>query len=269
MALPSQPSAGALAMVDSHPPASPELRARELLRRLGEPSPEERYALNDADAELARDALATLLMDCFRRSGDAEVFEALVALVRAPLEQRVRRRLRWLGPQLDPDEILQDALVNVFRYPDRFAPERPGAFRAWSTTIVDNTIRRRLRPARGAMAIQLQPNETLCQAADDSAQGPVEQVEADEASRETQRAFGMLLCCYHAIYQELNERERFVLQMVEVHGRRYADLALELHMRPEAVKMVVFRARRRIQDRLSVLFSRAGAGVGALLRAAG
>lgn len=98
---------------------------------------------------------------------------------------------------------------------------------------------------------------------------PVEQAARDESSLEARRAFGMLLCCYHAAFQELNERERFVLQMVEVHGRRYASSARELEVRPEALKMVVFRARRRIQDRLSVFFSRAGASVAAVLRAAG
>jgi RNA polymerase sigma factor (sigma-70 family) len=269
MALPRDPSTGALGIADPRIPPSQELRARRLLERLGEPLPETRFASQELEGERVADALATLLMDAFRRSGDAEVFETLVALVRSPLEQRVRSRMRWLGPGLDPEEVLQDALVNVFRYPDRFSAERPGAFRAWSTTIVDNSIRRRLRPARGSLTIQLQSNETLCQEADTSARAPVEQAARDESSLEARRAFGMLLCCYHAAFQELNERERFVLQMVEVHGRRYAELARELEVRPEALKMVVFRARRRIQDRLSVFFSRAGASVAAVLRAAG
>lgn len=65
-------------------PPSQELRARRLLERLGEPLPETRFASQELEGERVADALATLLMDAFRRSGDAEVFEALVALVRSP-----------------------------------------------------------------------------------------------------------------------------------------------------------------------------------------
>jgi DNA-directed RNA polymerase specialized sigma24 family protein len=39
--------------------------------------------------------------------------------------------------------------------------------------------------------------------------------------------------------------------MVEVRGLRYAELAKVLRIRPEALKMVVFRARKRILDRLA------------------
>nr|HET7859075.1 hypothetical protein [Caldimonas sp.] len=51
----------------------------------------------------------------------------------------------------------------------------------------------------------------------------------------------------------LSERERFVLQMVEVRCMRYAALAAVLAIRPEALKMIVFRARKRIFDRTAQL----------------
>ena len=70
-------------------------------------------------------------------------------------------------------------------------------------------------------------------------------------------ALGLLLQCYLTAYQELGERERFVLQMVEIRGMRYAELAQVLGIRPEALKMVVFRARKRIQEKLTVIFARA------------
>mgnify|MGYP000337793664 CR=1 FL=1 len=47
-----------------------------------------------------------------------------------------------------------------------------------------------------------------------------------------------------------SDRERFVLQMVEVRQTRYAELATVLGIRAEAIKMVVFRARKRIFDRI-------------------
>ncbi|MEO6594863.1 MAG: sigma factor, partial [Planctomycetota bacterium] len=86
-------------------------------------------------------ALATALMDVFRRSSDADVFDCLVQWVGPQLYARVRSRLRSLGALYDPQEILQDTFVNIYRYPDRFLASRPGAFAAWSSTIVDNAIR--------------------------------------------------------------------------------------------------------------------------------
>ncbi len=43
--------------------------------------------------------------------------------------------------------------------------------------------------------------------------------------------------------------------MVEVNGMRYAELAETMSIRPEALKMVVFRARQRIMKRVSRVVS--------------
>ena len=65
-------------------------------------------------------AAATALMDEYRRSGSSDVFESLVQLTSQQLFGRVRSRLRFLGSHLDPSEVLQDAIINIYRYPDRF-----------------------------------------------------------------------------------------------------------------------------------------------------
>lgn len=215
------------------------------------------------------EALATALMDLFRSTGSNEVFEALAALVRPILEAAARSRLRHSHGLIDPEEIVQDVLVNVYRYPDRFVASRPGAFRAWSNTILDNAIRRRMRPSRSALELTYCGNDLLCESADERLRPPVEQVLSDESSRDASRAYALLLACYLWAFDGLADRERYVLQQVEVFGRRYLDLGEEFGMRPEAVKMIVFRARRRIQDRLTILFSRAGIAPSFPLRDAG
>jgi RNA polymerase sigma-70 factor (ECF subfamily) len=251
----------ARAAAERRPAARAENVARALLQAFGEPSPEQRFATEGRGSGV-RDALATAVMDCFRKTGDPEAFEALVGLARRPLAERVRVRLRVLGLSLDPDEVLQDTLVNVFRYPDRFDGAKPGAFRAWSSTIVDNVIRRQLRQARSGPDVQLRTDEQLCLQPDVRACEPSVRAEHGEACEAAQRAIGLLLGCYLEAYHALTERERFVLQMVEVKGMRYAELAGVLGIRPEALKMVVFRARRRIHERLTVMFSRAATGAG-------
>lgn len=190
-------------------------------------------------------------MDEFRQTGSVEVFERLFRLTAGQLMRRVRRRVRFAGDHLDPQELLQDAFVNIFRYPDRFDPSRPAAFRAWSTTIVDNTVRRHLRRARGGVELSLRPMEALTQQADQHARAPEAAMIAGESQAALARAYALFLSIYLSGFQRLSQREQFALQMVEVRGMRYAQLGAALGIRAEAVKMVVFRARRRICETMS------------------
>jgi RNA polymerase sigma-70 factor (ECF subfamily) len=196
-------------------------------------------------------AAATALMDEYRRSGSADVFESLVQLTSQHLFGRVRSRLRFLGAHLDPSEVLQDAIINIYRYPDRFDASRPGAFAAWSSTIVDNTIRRQLRRQHSALDVTLSPAEVLAQQPGAHQLEPDQQAQDHEECAQTLVAFRLMLQFYLAAFHRLSERERFVLQMVEVRRMRYAELAAVLGIRPEALKMVVFRARKRLHERMA------------------
>lgn len=208
-----------------------------------------------ADAVARQAALATALMDLYRRTASSEVFESLVEVAAPQLYARVRSRLRCLGAQFDPHEVLQDTLVNVYRYPDRFDASRPGAFAAWSSTIVDNVIRRLLRRRTSGVEVVCSPNEILMQQADRQTPAPDRQVSDQEEAGVTARAFSVLLLAYLHAFRKLSERERFVLQMVEVRQMRYAELAERLSIRPEALKMVVFRARKRVFDHLGQMLA--------------
>lgn len=198
-------------------------------------------------------ARATSLMDVFRRTGSADVFECLVKIAGPELFARVRSRLRRLGAQLDPHEVLQDAIVNVFRYPDKFSASRYNAFAAWSATIVDNAIRRQLRRRRSGPSVSLSPIEILAQQADRRSREPDSAAVEHEETKAAARAFSMLLSCYLAAFEKLSDRERFVLQMVEVQRMRYAELGELIGIRAETIKMVVFRARKRILERMGAI----------------
>ncbi len=205
-----------------------------------------------ADRTLRDAALTTALMDLFRCTGDRDVFDCLVQWATPQLFGRVRSRLRASGSSCDAHEILQDAFVNIYRYPDRFRAARPGAFAAWSSTIVDNAIRRHLRNLRRGPGVTTFPSELLQECADVWMREPSLQAQDHEECAATVSAYSLLLQGYLGAFQQLTDRERFVLEMVEVRGLRYAELANVLQIRPEALKMVVFRARKRIVDRLGV-----------------
>lgn len=201
--------------------------------------------------------VANDLMDRYRRTGAADVFDALVRLVGGQLLARVRSRLRGVAPWLDPQEVLQDAIINIYRYPGRFDASRPGAFAAWSARIVDNAIRRQLRRRRSGPQIASSPSELLDQHADVHAREPSAEAQRQEECGRLDAAFRLLLWFYLAAFQSLSERERFVLHMVEVQQKRYVEVAALLAVRPEALKMVVFRARRRILERIGRQLRRA------------
>jgi RNA polymerase sigma factor (sigma-70 family) len=229
-------------------------RTEAYLQGAAEPLPDRHFGLVRDESDVRSrwdDALATLVMDRFRRTRDATAFDHLADLVGPMLLRRARFRLRCCRVNLDPDEVVQDVLVNVYRYPDRFDGSRPRAFRAWVATILDNVIRRQLRPTRGATAsVQIRPNDLLAECPEAAGRGPVARLTDGEACERALVAYRLLLATYLDAYGSLNERERLVLYMVEVRGMRYADLAPQLGIRPEALKMVVFRARRRVYDRI-------------------
>ena len=212
---------------------------------------------NDAPDDASRDAgLATSLMDLFRISGDREAFECLVQWTGPQLHARIRSRLRGMGAHFDANEILQDTIVNIYRYPDRFLASRPGAFAAWSSTIVDNAIRRQMRRQRQGADVALSSPELLQEHADAAMREPSLAAQDHEECSATAHAFAIVLHCYLAAFRTLSEREQFVLQMVEVRRMRYAELATVLAIRPEALKMIVFRARKRIFDRTATALAR-------------
>lgn len=227
-------------------------RALALLDRHGASPESIPGGATPASASDRQAAVVTALMDLYRRTGAPDVFECLVERATPQLWGRVRSRLRGLGSQFDPHEILQDVFVNIYRYPDRFQASRPGAFAAWSSTIVDNAIRRQLRRSQPQAATAHVPSERLEQI-DAHSPEPCHLAVEHEESEATARAFQLVLSTYLMAFQQLSERERFVLQMVEVRGMRYAQLAGVLGIRPEALKMVVFRARKRVFDRIDRL----------------
>ncbi len=212
------------------------------------------------DANTRAAGVATSLMDAFRRSGDPEFFECLVEWATPHLLARIRTRMRGCRGLCEPHEVLQDVLVNIYRYPDRFLASRAGAFAAWSTTIVDNAIRRRMRRTRRAFDVKLQAPEVLADCVDAAALGPDRAAADHEACEATVAAFTIVLQAYLRAFATLTPRERAVLHEVEVEGRRYAEVAVAMAVRMEAVKMIVFRARKRVLGRATELLQAASTG---------
>jgi len=200
-----------------------------------------------------RDAVSTRLMECFRHERDRTCFGLLYELNSQHLLGQVGSRLRRYASKADPLDVLQEVFFNVYRYPHRFNSAREDAFRVWSAMIVRNTVLKHLRSqGRGGRAEV--PFEDLSDQPEASGETPVSKVLEQEQSEQCARVYLTYLQLYLRFYSMLSDRERSALHMVEVDGASYRAAAAELGIKLENLKMVIFRARRKIHRAMRRVF---------------
>ena len=211
--------------------------------------------LNDRDRSLesVRDALSTRLMEAFRNSSGRATFGLLYELNSQHLLVQVAGRLRRYASKADPRDVLQEVFFNIYRYPHRFNAEREDAFRVWSAMIVRNTVLKHLR-ALGRGGRSEVPFEDLSEQPEVQSTSPLTGAIERESTTECQRVYLTYLHLYLRFYSMLSERERVALQMVEVDERSYRQAADELGIKLENLKMVIFRARRKIHRSMRRVF---------------
>ncbi|MFT4541313.1 MAG: RNA polymerase sigma factor (sigma-70 family) [Planctomycetota bacterium] len=229
----------------------PELRSEVAIQEL------ERMKLLVADAtrspESLRDALSTRLMECFRSHESKRCFGLLYELNSQHLIAQVTSRLRRYANKADPNDILQEVFFNVYRYPHRFNCEREDAFRVWSAMIVRNTVLKHLRSQGRGGRVEV-PFEDLSDQPATSAVSPLGGVIEAESSAECKRVYLTYLQLYLEFFQMLSERERRALHLVEVENESYRVAAEDLGIKLENLKMVIFRARRKIHRAMRRVF---------------
>lgn len=213
-----------------------------------------------AGSERARaaedDGLSTRLMDHFRLTGDGAAFEDLMQRNAPMLRRMILARLRATHASVDVNDVLQDTFFNIYRYPSRFRADRPAAFRIWASTIVRNTVHRHMRRSM-RRGVRMESAAEALMLSPDPAPGPLQLVVNRDEGATASRSFALLLIAWSAAYHELRDRDRRVLHLVEVEGRPYREAAEILGVRPGNLKMLVFRARRRIALRIGTAFENA------------
>lgn len=197
------------------------------------------------DAESLRDGLSTQLMELYRVHQARSCFGLLYELNRTHLLQQVAQRLRRYSSRSDPNDLLQEVFFNIYRYPKRFDSTRDDAFRVWTATIVRNTVLKHLRSLGKSGRAEV-PFEDLSEHPETRGDEPLGGVIERESERECRRVYVYHLHLYLEFYKQLSQREQLALQLVEVDGVSYREAADRLGIRLENLKMVVFRARRKI-----------------------
>ena len=193
--------------------------------------------------EAFENRLTTQLMALYRDTRSERSFEALYAVSETSVLQWIRRLLARGNAHLDPVEMLQDTFVNVFRYPKSFRDDHIGSYRVWVRTIAGNIVRR----ARGRTLAH--PVQALPEGAGelaDSCATPESNAQVGEQVRGLQGAWVIFLLHYSQAWKELRPRDQQALVLVEVEGRTYIEAGEILSVGRSNMKMIIFRARKRI-----------------------
>jgi RNA polymerase sigma-70 factor (ECF subfamily) len=160
------------------------------------------------------------------------------------LDALYRTALRMTRNPSDAEDLVQDALVRAYRFYDRF--EQGTNFRAWLFKILTNTFinsyrRKQGRPQEASLEdtedffLYNQLSRDEGERVDDVENTVIDQLSADEI----QRAIDQLPPAF-----------RTTVQMADVEGLSYADIAEATGVAKGTVMSRLFRGRRQLQRAL-------------------
>ena len=198
-----------------------------------------------ASQEEFRDRLSTRLMEAYRVSSSSLAFGLLYELNQRVFSNVIAARLRKFYFALDPQDVLQEVFFNIYRYPHRFQADKDQAFRHWASMIIRNTVYKCTRERDRELSHETHVEEMESRE-DQRARNPLRAAIREESADICSRSYLLYLRMYLAAYHELSSREKRALHMVECEGQPYKAAAAELGIRLENLKMVIFRARKKI-----------------------
>jgi RNA polymerase sigma factor (sigma-70 family) len=208
------------------------------------------------ELEAFRDRLSTRLMDCYRASQSQEAFSLLYEVNFRLFTNVITARLRRFYFHLDVQDVLQEVFFNIYRYPHKFHADKDQAFRHWASMIIRNTVYKSTKTKDRELSREIQDEEIEARP-DVGRETPLVEAMNEESRNSCAGALSLMLQIYHAAYEELSTRERKALRMVEIEGEPYKVAAEALGIRLENLKMVVFRARKKILRSLERTMNRA------------
>jgi DNA-directed RNA polymerase specialized sigma24 family protein len=195
--------------------------------------------------ESHRDLLCTRLMENYKCTSSGDAYSLLFEVSARPFHTIICSRLRRHYYLLDPHDVLQEVFFNIYRYPYRFKAEKPASFRNWANTIIRNTILKFIRDRSRDASLSF-ADEEIDSRVDPRQLSPLGEAIRDESSRICGKLYLVYLLLYAGHYNRLSKKERRALHAVEVEGLSYREVSLELGIKLENLKMVIFRARKKI-----------------------
>ncbi len=166
------------------------------------------------------------------QSGDASAFNVIVRSYRSRILGTV---YRLIGRPEDVEDVTQDVFVRLYYSLDQL--RLPKVFEPWLHRLTVNTtydyLRKRRRSGSVAMA-ELSEEQVI--AADASQSG--KQHEEDVRNDEVRQVVG-------ALFENISDDDRILLTLKEIEGMTLKELQQIYNVKENALKVRLFRARKR------------------------
>lgn len=170
------------------------------------------------------------------QAGSRSAFEEIAERTRADLLRFAASRI---GPALrgrvEPEDVVQDALLVAFRGLDRFQWRGPGSLERWLRGIVEHQIRNASR-GRGAKLAKISLEPRLEPAATDPS--PSRSARREERF---ERLRGAL--------RSLGPDHRRVIELARIRGLKIREIAERMGRSEDAVKQLLSRALEGLRER--------------------
>ena len=143
-----------------------------------------------------------------------------------PLKDKLfRLALRITFNRAEAEDVVQETLIRVWNKRDEWP--QFGSIEAYCLTVARNlAIDRSER--KDARAVELTPD----------ASSPYERLVSKER-----------MALIHRLMNELPEKQRLIMQLRDVEGKSYKEIAVVLNLTEEQVKVNLFRARQKVKQR--------------------
>ena len=166
------------------------------------------------------------------RNGDRDAFESLVSPVREGLLQSIRLKIGTsLRESLDPEDVLQEVQLRALGSITKFKWQGDGSFEAWLKGIASNFILHsaKIRRQRREFRMVREP--------------PASDVSPTRRERRNER-FERLKESVEGLPPDF----RTALRLSRIEGLRISEIAERMGRSPSAVKNLLFKAMKKLQD---------------------
>ncbi len=149
-----------------------------------------------------------------------------------PLKDKLfRLALRITFDRAEAEDVVQETLIRVWNKRDEWS--RCGSIEAYCLTVAKNLAIDRSEK-KEAQNLELTPEI----AQEPEALNPYDQLIDKER-----------MALIHHLVNELPEKQRLIMQLRDIEGKAYKEIAVVLHLTEEQVKVNLFRARQKVKQR--------------------
>lgn len=178
------------------------------------------------------------------KAGDEQAF---VSLVRRYKTQVYSVSYSILGNREDADEISQDVFIKVYDSIDKFNGK--SSFMTWVYRITVNKCRDALRTRKRKKEISMENDISGQEGLKLKDVLENEQKSADEMIRDKE-----LQAAVQKVINALPDKYRIVVTLKEIEHLSYAEIADVMKVAVHNVKVMLFRARGKLKERLRFLY---------------